>query len=77
MGRRVNTRAYRGSTAGDRRPWLVVRTSDGRAEVVFDRDQPGLDVLPGGRYRARAEADLHRDLHNRGTSSRKEVAARG
>jgi hypothetical protein len=49
----------------DARPWLVIRASDGRAEVEYDRGFAGLDILPEGRHWREQDARDHRDAYNR------------
>ncbi|HAM58571.1 MAG TPA: hypothetical protein DCQ64_25430 [Candidatus Rokubacteria bacterium] len=49
----------------DARPWLVVQASDGRAEIEYDRGQPGLVILEAGRYWQESDARTHRDRYNR------------
>jgi hypothetical protein len=61
----------------DARPWLVVQDSDGRAEVLFDRGQPGLVILEAGRYWQEADAITHRDVYNRKREAGEERRAAG
>lgn len=61
----------------DARPWLVVQASDGLAEVLYDRGQPGLVILEGGRYWQESDAITHRDAYNRRRAAGEEERAAG
>lgn len=61
----------------DARPWLVVQASDGRAEVHYDRGEPGLVILEDGRYWRQADAVTHRDSYNRRREAGEESRAAG
>ena len=61
----------------DARPWLVVQAPDGRAEIHYDRGEPGLVILEEGRYWREKDAVTHRDAYNRRRAAEKRSDAVG